>query len=234
MNISRLELKYFINYNEFAFLKNKLKVIMKNDENTTLKWWYRISSLYFDSYDDECYFDKLSWIKYREKYRLRFYNNDPSLIKFEIKIKNKDYVKKESFIIDFDNAKKMVDGDYSFFLTQWDEKLKKLYLKFKTKLYKPKVIVNYDREPYILEYNNTRITFDKNLYWSPDVNNFFNQEDITTFPCIVKWIVILEVKYNNFLPDYIKNSLAMTSFKRSAISKYVICREPFYLQTKIV
>lgn len=235
MKIARYEFKFYINQFTYHILRNRLKYVMDKDGYSVDDTWYLIRSVYFDSYHDICYTQKLSWDIERKKYRLRRYNDNTELIKFEIKEKVKNIIKKHSYLIDHDNAQKMLEGEYDRLLHHTDPALQLLYTEFTTQLYRPKILIDYVREAYTLPHNNIRITFDKALSAAPDTNRFRKCNALPNQQCMERELMILEVKYNNALPRHIHDVLnASGIFQRSAISKYIMWREPYYTQTRLV
>jgi hypothetical protein len=200
-----------------------LECALKADGHSVPHKGYYIRSLYFDSYDDECLFEKQSGSLYRQKYRMRIYDLDSEIVKFEIKNKHNNQIFKETATISKDSAYKIIDGDYSELLTYNNKILNKIYKTFVTKHYKPKVIVDYDRDAFMFDYFNLRITVDKNLRSNNTDFDIFSK-DFHTVPVILEGKQILEIKYNDCLPKHIQNILQLDSFERQAISKYTLCR----------
>lgn len=93
-----------------------------------------------------------------------------------------------------------------------------------TRVLRPKVIVTYDRNAYICDEGNVRITFDKNIRASRQIDRFGDSTLMYDYPkdgtgCI------LEVKYDEYLPDYITQLLENNNMLHTNNSKYVICRQ---------
>jgi hypothetical protein len=186
--------------------------------------WYWIRSLYFDSLDDTCYFEKLIGQQFRNKYRLRLYNDDPSHIKFELKRKAWEYVQKESIYVDKILTREMIEWNYSWLLEHPSPLLHKIYPYFVTQIYKPKIIISYQREAYTLPINNVRITFDKYLNWTTNTDSFLKAWTLFGKPLVATWKTILEIKYDGFLPDIVRTALTSSAHERNAISKYALWR----------
>ena len=94
----------------------------------------------------------------------------------------------------------------------------------KTKGLKPKVIVEYERIPYIYKAGNVRVTFDTNLSSSSEVGKFFTGGYLKR-PVMPKGMQLLEVKYDEFLPDYIYEIMQLGNMTQTAFSKYYLCRK---------
>ena len=89
MEIMRHELKHVIHTGDYLAIKNRLKWIMKSDQHVNSSGQYKIRSLYFDNYRDKALIEKLSGISEREKFRLRYYNDDCQFVNLEKKSKKK-------------------------------------------------------------------------------------------------------------------------------------------------
>lgn len=223
MKVRRSELKYYISDNECAALVNRLKHLLNHDEHSVPGKGYFVRSLYFDSFDNECLFEKQSGIMHRRKFRMRIYDIDSSTVKFEIKNKWDNQIFKETSTITRDSAEKIIKGDFEEFLTYNDPVLNKAYIEFVTKHYRPKVIVDYDRDAYTLDYFSLRITLDKNLRSNNTDFDLFSP-DAHVIPVILEGKQILEIKYSGCFPDYVQGVVQLDSFERAAISKYTLGR----------
>lgn len=220
----RQELKYYINYFDYLTIKNKLRHFINLDKNANDRGEYNIRSLYFDDINNSALFQKLSGIRERSKYRVRIYNYSDELIKLEKKIKNENFIRKEVAIITKEEFNMIIKGDIDFMINSKNPLLIDFYLKSQAVLLKPKVIVEYVREAYISEIGNVRITFDKNLKSGLNSTDLFNQS-LPVITVLEEGYMILEVKYDEFLPEYIKKLIKINSRNRHAISKYAICRK---------
>jgi len=220
--VFRHELKYYINYFEYHSLRNRLKAVLKKDKFSDKDGNYHIRSLYFDSINNEALFEKQAGVLERNKYRIRIYNLSDKVIKLESKERIGQFIHKTSQTITKQEYFDIIQKNYSN-LDRNKTLLNKFIIDSEINLYSPKVIVDYVREAYISEISNIRITFDKSLKTGLYNTNIF--DDITTIDVIEEPKMILEIKYDNFLPDYIKNILQIESAQRYAISKYVICRK---------
>jgi len=227
--IKRNELKYYISNIEYHHLVNKLKHILKSDRYSTPHKGYFIRSLYFDSFDDECLYEKQSGDIFRAKYRMRIYDTKSDIVKFEIKNKANNQIFKESATISKKSAYRIIDGDYSELLTYNNPILNKIYIKFTTKNYRPKVIIDYIRDAFIFDFFNIRVTFDKDLHSCNSDFDIFS-DNLHSIPCILEGKQILEIKYNMVLPEFIHKSLQLDSFERMAISKYTLGRRFFKIE----
>jgi len=220
LNTFRHEFKYYINYFEYHTLRNRLKAVLKRDKFADENGNYHIRSLYFDDIKNEALFEKQAGVLERNKYRIRIYNLEDNIIKLESKKRVGQFISKTSQII----TKK----EYNFILNNENFKSEGLLNRFlldkQTQILKPKVIVDYVREAYVSDINNIRITFDKELKTGLYKTDIFDKE-LPMIDVIEEPKMILEIKFDNFLPDFIKNLLQIDTNQRYAISKYTICRK---------
>jgi hypothetical protein len=219
----RHELKYYINYSEYICLRNKLKLTLKHDRFADDNGNYFIRSLYFDDIYNRALFEKNHGVFERKKYRIRAYNLCDSVIKLECKSKYGEYISKESAGITRDEYYGIMRNDFSFLTDKGKGVLQEFYRQVMDSVLRPKVIVDYTREAYTMEAGDVRITFDKNLSASLNSNDIFG-ESVSTKQLLEPSIMILEVKFNDFIPQHIRQMLQISAHDRSAISKYVMCR----------
>ena len=226
LSVKRNELKYYISNLEYYNLASKLETILKPDDFSTPREGYFIRSLYFDSHDDECLYEKQSGSMYRAKYRMRIYDTKTETVKFEIKNKANNQIYKETATISKESAQKIIAGDYSELLTYNNPILNKIYIKFTTKFYTPKVIIDYTRDAFMFDFFNIRITFDKDLHSCNTDFDIFS-DNLHTIPCILEGKQILEIKYETALPEFLQRTLQIDAAERMAISKYTLGRRFF-------
>jgi hypothetical protein len=229
LQVNRNELKYYISNNEYHALVNRLIHVLKPDPFSTPRRGYFIRSLYFDSFDDECLYEKQSGDMFRQKYRMRIYDTKSKTVKFEIKNKWNNQIFKETATITKESAYRIIDGDYSELLDYNNPILNKIYIKFTEKQYKPKVIIDYMRDAFIFDFFNLRITFDKNLHSNNTDFDLFS-DNLHTIPVILEGKQILEIKYEHIIPEYIHRTLQLDAIERMAISKYTLGRRFFKLK----
>jgi VTC domain len=224
MQSKRHELKYYLNEVQSDRLSHQLKSLMSVDKYCENDQGYRVRSLYFDSYDDECLYQKQSGNLIRKKIRLRTYGDDVNkLVKFEIKRKNGQIIKKDSVIISKEEAEQVCLGNFAILLNKNNPVLNEIYATFVNKQYKPKVIVEYRRIAFILPVSNIRVTFDQNLRSNINHLDLFSTVN-DMMPVILEGKQILEIKYDEFFPGYLKNILSSINSERMAISKYTLAR----------
>lgn len=215
----RHEQKYVIPYYEMLNLRSKFNELLTIDRNSN---GYMVRSLYFDSANDNDYYDKLGGEANRKKIRLRIYDPKKDYVKLEIKAKMDVHQLKESIIINKKTAKELIKGNYRVLLDFDSDTAKKIYSIMSLGYYRPKVIIEYDRIAYLTK-TTTRITFDLNVRRSYDFNNFFNDK-INYFNVTDGKDVILEVKYDRFLEPYITTILNNKESRYQSVSKYIMGR----------
>jgi len=224
MQFKRYELKYYLNNVQMEGLIGKLSNLMDLDKNCDGLNGYRVRSLYFDSINDECLYQKQSGLLVRNKIRLRTYGDArASNAKLEIKKKYDQFVQKESVVISREQAIKIGDGHYSGLLDIQSPTADWIYSTFTTKLYKPKVIVEYQRLAFVLPVSNLRVTFDMDLRSNINHTDLFSKVE-NSMPVIIEGKQIMEVKFEKFVPNYIKRVLSSVYVERAAISKYTLSR----------
>lgn len=220
----RHELKYYINYEEYTYLRNRIRTVLSMDENSIEDVGYHIRSLYFDDIYNSALEEKQSGIMLRKKYRVRIYNKEDKTINLECKEKYGEYISKSSSRLTKEQFYKLMHGqDIGFLLDMPKQVCKDMYVNMKTKLLKPAVTVDYEREPYVLEEGNVRITFDKNIQAGINTPDIFS-EDMVCTNVLPPNIMVLEVKFDDYMPKFVNKLIQIQSHNRSAISKYVLCR----------
>jgi len=217
----RNELKYFINAHQKDMMANKLSNICQRDSFSDAEGGYFVSSLYFDDYNQSAFFDKLSGVRDRKKFRVRVYNYQSTVIKLERKIKRGNVIEKSHIQISLDEYYALVRGEVSFLGHKDDGVAKDFYLNYRTKYLRPRVVVEYRREALIYKYGDVRITFDYFLKAG------INQKDLFSNGYLISAIpqdqIILEVKFTGYFPDVIRNIIQINNLQWQSSSKYVQC-----------
>lgn len=220
----RHELKYEISKGDYLALRSRIKNICIRDPHVNEKGLYQIRSIYFDNLYDKALKEKEDGTAKREKFRIRWYNDDFSFITLEKKMKINNLCLKYDAKISQDECYRILNGDIEFMKTHPEELVKELYSKMRYQRLKPKVLVSYVREPYIYKSGNVRITFDSMIRTTVFRHDFLTEDvfDIsaTEFPDDM----ILEVKYDAFLPEIIQDIIQVNSTRQQAFSKYGACR----------
>lgn len=217
----RHEWKHEISYSDMLTLRTRLPAVMRRDEHA-VNGIYRIRSLYFDNLFDHALREKVDGINIREKFRIRFYNGDLSFIVLEKKSKIDGLCAKESCQLKSAEAQKIVDGDLIWMRESGRPLCQELYSRMFSQGLRPKTIVDYTREPFVFAPGNVRVTIDYNIRTGVFRTDFLNPETIT-LPAGASPI-ILEVKWDEYLPDIIKNAVSIPGRRVCAFSKYEQCR----------
>ncbi|MCM1124381.1 MAG: polyphosphate polymerase domain-containing protein [Eubacterium sp.] len=217
----RHEWKHEINLSDMVTLRSRLRAVALTDSHA-INGIYEIRSLYFDDLSDKALREKLDGVNHREKFRLRYYNKDTSLIHLEKKSKHNGLGTKENATVTKEEAQAIIDGDYEWMAKSQYPLIKELYAKITTQQLRPKTIVDYTREPYIFPAGNVRITMDYHIRTGLKCTDFLNP-DCVTIPAS-NAPIILEVKWDAYLPDIIRDIIQLEGRHSCAFSKYATCR----------
>lgn len=217
----REELKFLCSQHQLDILFERLKVVMNFDKNQIGKS-YRIRSLYFDDYYDSALHENESGVDNRKKFRIRVYENPKENINLEIKYKLKGKTLKESCPLTMAQYDDIMINSLPFD-SNYPKPLMLLYLESQTRLMKPKIIVEYERTVFVDFPGNVRVTYDRNISYGDRLEDFF-KDRIDLVPLLPKNIHVLEVKYDEFLPDYTAQLLEIGSLSRTSFSKYYLSR----------
>lgn len=219
----RHELKYYVTYSDYLAIRSRLRAVAKSDPHVGAEGTYHIRSLYFDNYNDKALREKIDGVNLREKFRIRYYNHNTSRITLEKKSKIHGLCQKQQSPITTDQCNAILDGRLEEIKESPELLLLELYAKMNTQLIRPRVIVDYVREPYVYGMGNVRITFDSQIQTGLYNKDFLNPEvpmitagDIGT--------IIMEVKFDDYLPEVIQMAVQLGSQGQSAFSKYAACR----------
>ena len=160
----------------------------------------------------------------RDKYRIRIYNANPEKIVLEKKSKERQMTSKISCPITEEICRKLMKNEQIQITEEMSEIQKKLLLEMQLKVMRPSVIVEYQRFPYVNKNGNVRITFDENIVSSNDTMNFLEKK-IVSRPILEAGHSVLEVKWDEFLPSYIKEHMAIDRLQWMSFSKYYLCKK---------
>lgn len=220
----RHELKYYLHIFDYLSLRQKVSSVLTIDKNSQTHEGYGIRSLYFDGMHNHSLYDKNNGVFNREKYRIRIYNGSDQKISLERKSKFGDFISKESAPMTRAEYDAILIGNIDVLSGKDQPLIKDFYAALKYRNFLPTVIVDYVREAYVYELGNVRITFDKKMSAAVNTIDLFDPNLMLEEPLLPEQ-TILEVKFDQFLPDNIRQLVQPERFVRSAISKYVICRE---------
>ncbi len=219
----RNELKYLITASQMAVIKGRITNLLHLDSHAGAQGIYRIRSLYFDDYYNTYMTENEIGTDPREKFRIRIYDHNPNHITLELKKKQHTMTQKLSCPLSREQCECLVGGELLPVSSEYPPVLQKLLLLMRTRRLRPKVIVEYDRTPYVERLGNVRVTLDQNIVSSGELDRFL-EETIARRPILPAGQHILEVKYDEFLPDYIRSRLQIKNLRQIAFSKYYLCR----------
>lgn len=216
----RHEIKHEINYSDMLIIRQRLRAVAYPDPHA-VNGRYFIRSLYFDNPADKALMEKVNGMSRREKFRIRYYNGDPSVIHLEKKSKADHLGNKQSAPLTKEQAQRIADGDTEWMIDSQFPLIRELYAKMQTEGIAPKTIVDYTREPFIYPAGNVRVTLDYDIRSGLRCIDFLNPACVTV---PVSDAIILEVKWDAFLPDIIRDAVALADRREGAFSKYAACR----------
>lgn len=217
----RHEWKHEISHADMLILRQRLRAVMDPDPHAIDgKYWIR--SLYFDNAADKALREKLDGVNNREKFRIRYYNHDPSLIHLEKKSKQNGLGAKAQATLTTEEAQCIADGQLDWMRDADRPLVRELYEKMMAQGLRPRTIVDYTREPFVYRPGNVRVTLDYDIRTGLRSTDFLNP-DCVTVPAGDSPI-ILEVKWDAFLPSLIRDLVQLESRHVTAFSKYAICR----------
>ena len=220
--IYRNEIKHVIDAGDKAAICAAMRAVAKLDEHAGPSGSYRIRSLYFDNLADKALREKIDGVNEREKFRIRYYNEDTSLIHLEKKVKRNGLGYKVSETLTREEAQRIVDGDTLWMASSGRGLLIELYSKMKAQGLRPQTIVDYTRIPFVYAPGNVRVTIDENIRTGLRCTDFLNP-DCVTIPA-GEQVIILEVKWDEYLPTIIRRAVQVKNRRATAFSKYEICR----------
>lgn len=216
----RHELKYHISVGEQIALRQRLRSVMRLDPHVRDDGLYTIQSIYFDNYKDKALREKICGVQQREKFRIRYYNNDLSFVTLEKKLKHNELCMKFDAQLTEKEFHRILCKPGAWMLEHPEPLIRELYCKMNIQQLRPRVLISYVREPYIYHAGNVRVTFDSDirtsLFCSDFAGRIIGDISATNTPSDI----IMEVKYDSFLPEIIDCLLQIGSLRRNSFSKY--------------
>lgn len=222
----RHEYKYILSQAQILMEDAKINTIAELDSYVGETGYYNIRSLYFDDYENSCFMANENGIDNREKYRIRIYNGAKERIKLELKQKCHGMTLKRNCGISLQQCEMLMAGRVPSDIKEDQQVLWKLAYLMETRLMTPKIIVDYDRIPYVYRPDdaNVRITFDKNIKSINDTNSFLDLK-VGGRGILPVGSALMEVKFDDFIPDEIYSLLQLNGLQVSTFSKYYLCRK---------
>ena len=216
----RHECKHIILLSDMISLRQRLNTVMAPDIHA-VNGFYKIRSLYFDNLYDKALNEKLNGVNCREKFRLRYYDRNSKQIKLEKKSKINGLCSKESVWLTKEEAQRIADLDTDWMTCDNRPLVTELYSKMQSQGLRPRTIVDYMREPFVYPVGDVRVTLDYDIRTGTDCCNFLSDNCIM-IPTDGK--IILEVKWDEFLPNVIRDIIQLNDTRTGAFSKYAACR----------
>ena len=221
----RHEEKYIVTDAQLTLLRARIRPLMQTDCHQDQPTGYRIRSVYFDDLDDRFLAANFAGLDDRVKFRIRSYDLADSFIRLETKYKHAGLSQKQSCRLSRAECDALLAGRYSSPNSEMPRPLRRLSLEGATSTIRPRVIVEYFREAYVCRAGNVRVTFDRNIASSPYVSRLFDA-DCPMTPSLPPHTHVLEVKYDEFLPDYLVQAMDLGDLMQAPFSKYVYSRIP--------
>ena len=218
----RHELKFPVSDAELEIIRYRIKPLMQADFQQK-EGVYTVRSLYFDDLYDSCLRENANGEDNRRKFRIRIYNGNDEVIKLEKKIKLRGMTKKLDMEISKKDCIIYMAGKLPRLHAENSDLEKELYAESRMKGMHPVCIVEYERTAYVERKGNVRITFDRNISGSERTEAFLDKE-ISGVPLLPKGQHVLEVKYDELLPEYISEVLNLGILHRTSFSKYYYAR----------
>ena len=217
----RHEWKHEINASDAIAVRSRMRVIASPDPHAA-DGSYQIRSLYFDDLSDKALREKIDGVNRREKFRIRYYKGDTSLIHLEKKSKMNGLCNKVSVPLTVQEAGWIMDGQTAWMTRSRYPLVQELYAKMRSQGLQPKTIVDYTRDPFVFAPGNVRVTIDYNIRTGMRCTDFLDWNCVTVPAGDAP--IILEVKWDEFLPDIIRDAVNLRGRHESAFSKYAACR----------
>lgn len=216
-------MKHVINTADMLAIRQRMRAVARPDPHAE-NGAYKIRSLYFDNADDKALREKIDGVNCREKWRIRYYNLDPaSVIHLEKKSRTCGLGTKYDAVLTKEEAAAIVRGETDWMIDAKDRPLvQEFYSAYKNQGMRPVVIVDYTREPFIYAPGNVRVTLDYDIRTGLKNTDFLDPLCVTVPARDAP--ILLEVKWDAFLPDVIRDAVKLRDRSAQAFSKYAQCR----------
>ena len=219
----RHELKYLVSDAQLAILRARLTPLMKLDSHQPDPRGYLIRSLYFDDIDNRFLQENMYGLDDRVKFRVRIYDCSDETIHLETKFKYRNLTRKAMCSISRAQCDDLIAGKPPVFSKDLPKPLRHLYLEMASSLLRPRIIVEYQRVAFVEPIGNVRVTFDRNIASSTALTRFFDSK-LPLVPLLPPGQHILEVKYDELIPDYLVQTMDLGDLSQNTFSKYAMCR----------
>lgn len=218
----RHEAKIAINDADAAALRQRLRLVARYDEHAP-EGGYLVRSLYFDTLRDLALREKLDSVNNREKFRIRCYDRDFSYIQLEKKSKSNGLGEKAKALVAAEEVAALLDGDLTWMNDPSRPVVVELLSKMRSQGLRPKVVVEYRREPFVYRPGNVRVTIDSDVRTGVGSLAFLDPA-MPLVPVPGDQRGVLEVKWDAFLPDIIRDAVQLNGRRSAAFSKYAAAR----------
>ena len=218
----RVENKYIVSEEQLTMIGARLGTVMQQDVHQSGSF-YNIRSLYFDTFDNSCMDENDSGIDQRQKFRIRTYEPAMDTLRLEIKAKERGFTSKTSCALSHEECRHLMHGTLPLGFDS-RKPLNQLQMSIRCSKMEPKAIIWYQRTAFVHPTGNVRITFDRNIMVSTHTDCFLQDRIDGLIPVLPKNMHVLEVKYDEFLPDFIQEQLQIGGLYKTAFSKYYLGR----------
>ena len=217
----RHEWKHEISASDLLVLRQRLRAVAKLDTHA-VNGCYRVRSLYFDTPTDQALREKINGVSTREKFRIRYYNGDLRMMHLEKKSKRGGLCHKDTVNVSEDEVARLLRRDLEWMCDPQRPLLQELRSRMTTQGLAPKIIVDYTREPFIFAPGNVRITMDYGIRTGLQCEKFLTPHSMS-IP-LRNDPILLEVKWDEFLPSVIRDAVQLDARRTTSFSKYAACR----------
>jgi hypothetical protein len=229
MQQSRFELKYLVNEGMAERVRDFVRCYLSMDEFSVGKpnYSYPVHSLYLDSDNLEIYWRTINGDKNRYKLRLRYYSDHPeSPVFFEIKRRMKDIILKQRGGVKQSAVPLLLKGHFPEPEHLVGKSPKGLvavqrFCQLMTEIHaKPRSHIFYQREAYVSDDDEVRVTMDREVYSEPNLEPSIKVK-MTRPVHAFKGLVILELKFTNRFPNWFRELVRMANVMQCGAAKYV-------------
>ena len=221
--ILRYEKKYVVSSGQILLLSDRIRELCCLDKHVGGEGYYNIRSLYFDDYWNSAYRENEEGLEPRIKYRIRMYDRNKDFLLLERKEKRDGRICKESALIDEEFCRKLLEEhENELEYPSGNRIVNKFLFDYYTRLLRPKIIVDYIRFPYVYDEGDVRVTFDCQISYSGSCSLFLSK-DLALTPVMPVGQELMEIKYTDYFPDYLYQSLNLGSLREETFSKFFNC-----------
>ncbi len=220
----RHEYKYLCSALQLKVQEKRLETLLRADRHAGVHGTYLIRSVYFDTPDNACYYENENGVDPRSKYRIRIYNCSDARITLERKVKCRSMTHKDACPLTRAQCEEMLSGKIPALTPDMSPELTRMLTDMRLRGMRPAVIVQYERKPFVHPVGNVRVTLDMRISSSQSFDRFFDP-DMPARQILANGQGVLEVKWDQLLPSYIKNQLQVENLQWTAFSKYYLCRK---------